>query len=125
MNPFRTGKLVLYQVIFTRGWHDFELIPFCVLGIIGVCFMSAIDHKYLWDSWLNYTLNIGYLRWTFHKSKPSHCKVTERFSYKRISNCGSCHCGIHLSLDQLSKHFHASSSLGACSKPVSRMQGNK
>ncbi|KAK6543851.1 hypothetical protein TWF694_000578 [Orbilia ellipsospora] len=35
MNPFRTGKLVLYQVIFTRGWHDFELIPFCVLGIIG------------------------------------------------------------------------------------------
>ncbi|EWC47021.1 hypothetical protein DRE_03783 [Drechslerella stenobrocha 248] len=35
MNPFRTGKLVLYQVIFTRGWHDFELIPFCILGIMG------------------------------------------------------------------------------------------
>ncbi|KAK6341244.1 hypothetical protein TWF696_008330 [Orbilia brochopaga] len=35
MNPFRTGKLVMYQVIFTRGWHDFELIPFCVLGIMG------------------------------------------------------------------------------------------
>ncbi|KAK6348298.1 hypothetical protein TWF718_006103 [Orbilia javanica] len=35
MNPFRTEKLVMYQVIFTRGWHDFELIPFCVLGIMG------------------------------------------------------------------------------------------
>ena len=36
MNPFRTGKLVLYQVKYTRGWHDFEMIPFCILGILGV-----------------------------------------------------------------------------------------
>ncbi|KAF8243288.1 hypothetical protein K440DRAFT_562321 [Wilcoxina mikolae CBS 423.85] len=35
MNPFRTGKLVLYQVKYTRGWHDFEMIPFCILGILG------------------------------------------------------------------------------------------
>ncbi|RPB14014.1 hypothetical protein P167DRAFT_558123 [Morchella conica CCBAS932] len=35
MNPFRTGKLVLYQVKYTRGWHDFEIIPFAVLGVIG------------------------------------------------------------------------------------------
>lgn len=36
MNPFRTGKLVLYQVKYTRGWHDFEMVPFCILGILGV-----------------------------------------------------------------------------------------
>lgn len=35
MNPFRTGKLVLYQVKYTRGWHDFELVPFALLGILG------------------------------------------------------------------------------------------
>lgn len=34
-NPFRTGKLVLYQVTYTSGWHDFEIVPFAILGIIG------------------------------------------------------------------------------------------
>jgi len=34
-NPFRTGKLVLYQVTYHSGWHDFELLPFAFLGILG------------------------------------------------------------------------------------------
>ena len=34
-NPFRTGKLVLFQVTYHSGWHAFELIPFAILGIIG------------------------------------------------------------------------------------------
>ncbi|KAF2001552.1 chloride channel protein 3 [Amniculicola lignicola CBS 123094] len=34
-NPFRTGKLVLYQVTYHSGWHDFELIPFAFLGLLG------------------------------------------------------------------------------------------
>jgi chloride channel 3/4/5 len=34
-NPFRTGKLVLYQVTYSSGWHGFEMVPFAVLGIIG------------------------------------------------------------------------------------------
>jgi chloride channel 3/4/5 len=34
-NPFRTGKLVLYQVTYHSGWHSFELVPFALLGIIG------------------------------------------------------------------------------------------
>ncbi|KAI0128345.1 chloride channel protein 5 [Xylariales sp. AK1849] len=34
-DPFRSGKLVLYQVKYTTSWHGFELIPFAVLGIIG------------------------------------------------------------------------------------------
>ena len=34
-NPFRTGKLVLYQVTYSSGWHGFEMVPFAILGIIG------------------------------------------------------------------------------------------
>lgn len=34
-NPFRTGKLVLYQVTYHSGWHDFELAPFAFLGVLG------------------------------------------------------------------------------------------
>lgn len=34
-DPFRSGNLVLYQVTYSTGWHDFELIPFAMLGIFG------------------------------------------------------------------------------------------
>lgn len=34
-DPFRTGKLVQYQVTYSRGWHDFETVPFALLGVIG------------------------------------------------------------------------------------------
>lgn len=36
MNPFRTGKLVLFQVHFDRDWHFFELGFFVLIGIFGV-----------------------------------------------------------------------------------------
>ncbi|KAF9010637.1 Cl-channel protein [Cyathus striatus] len=35
MNPFRTGKLVLFQVTYDRDWHYFEIIFFIILGIFG------------------------------------------------------------------------------------------
>lgn len=35
INPFRTGKIVLYQVEYSSGWHGFEVVPFALLGIIG------------------------------------------------------------------------------------------
>lgn len=35
LNPFRTGNVVLFQVIYDRVWHRFELVPFAVLGVIG------------------------------------------------------------------------------------------
>lgn len=35
LNPFRTGKIVLYQVTYTRVWHRFEMVPFILLGILG------------------------------------------------------------------------------------------
>ncbi|KAB5588747.1 Chloride channel protein [Ceratobasidium theobromae] len=35
MNPFRTGKLVLFQVTYDRDWHFFEIIFFMIIGIFG------------------------------------------------------------------------------------------
>lgn len=35
-DPFRSGKLVLYQVTYSTGWHGFEIVPFALLGIFGV-----------------------------------------------------------------------------------------
>ncbi|MCJ1352689.1 MAG: hypothetical protein MMC33_002673 [Icmadophila ericetorum] len=34
-NPFRTEKVVLYQVTYSTGWHNFEMVPFALLGVIG------------------------------------------------------------------------------------------
>ena len=41
LNPFRTEKLVLYQVTYSTGWHAFELIPFALLGLIGGLYGAA------------------------------------------------------------------------------------
>lgn len=35
LDPFRSGKLVLFQVKYSTGWHGFEIIPFAILGIVG------------------------------------------------------------------------------------------
>lgn len=40
MNPFRTGKLVLFQVTYDRDWHFFEIIFFVIIGVFGVSFQS-------------------------------------------------------------------------------------
>lgn len=40
-NPFRTGKLVLYQVTYSTGWHAFELFPFAILGVFGGLYGAA------------------------------------------------------------------------------------
>ncbi|RUS29203.1 LOW QUALITY PROTEIN: putative voltage-gated chloride channel, partial [Jimgerdemannia flammicorona] len=35
MNPFRTGKLVMFQVTYDRDWHMFEVIFFSIIGLFG------------------------------------------------------------------------------------------
>ncbi|KAG6920141.1 hypothetical protein DXG01_004907 [Tephrocybe rancida] len=35
MNPFRTGKLVLFQITYDRDWHFFEIMFYIILGIFG------------------------------------------------------------------------------------------
>ncbi|KAG4442420.1 hypothetical protein IFR05_002122 [Cadophora sp. M221] len=34
-DPFRSGKLVMYQVTYSTDWHGFEMIPFALLGVFG------------------------------------------------------------------------------------------
>ncbi|KAF8325186.1 chloride channel [Cantharellus anzutake] len=35
LDPFGTGKLVLFQVTYDKDWHTFELLPFLILGVFG------------------------------------------------------------------------------------------
>ncbi|KAG9045510.1 hypothetical protein FS837_006172 [Tulasnella sp. UAMH 9824] len=35
LDPFGTGKLVLFQVTYDEDWHAFELVPFLFLGVFG------------------------------------------------------------------------------------------
>ncbi|KAG5912620.1 hypothetical protein E4U42_002096, partial [Claviceps africana] len=34
-DPFRSGKLVLYQTKYSVDWHGFEIVPYAMLGILG------------------------------------------------------------------------------------------
>ena len=34
-NPFRTGKLVLYQVTYHSSWKPFEVLSFAIIGVTG------------------------------------------------------------------------------------------
>jgi len=35
LDPFGTGKLVLFQVTYDKDWHYYELFPFLLLGVFG------------------------------------------------------------------------------------------
>ncbi|KAI9762205.1 MAG: hypothetical protein M4579_000528 [Chaenotheca gracillima] len=50
LNPFRTGKLVLYQVTYSTGWHGFEMIPFALLGILGGLYGAIFIRVNMWVS---------------------------------------------------------------------------
>ncbi|KAJ1982098.1 hypothetical protein H4R34_001828 [Dimargaris verticillata] len=42
VNPFRTGKLVAFQVTYDRAWHGFELVFFILIGALGGLIGTAI-----------------------------------------------------------------------------------
>nr|KAJ3419505.1 hypothetical protein HK105_006864 [Polyrhizophydium stewartii] len=58
VNPFRTGKLVLFQVTYNRDWHGFELPFFILLGILGGLYGTLFIKLNVWynsyrkTSWL-------------------------------------------------------------------------
>ncbi|CAG8506984.1 4797_t:CDS:10 [Paraglomus occultum] len=60
LNPFRTGKLVLFQVVYDREWHNFELIFYVLLGVIGGlygAFLIRVNLKiaaFRKETWLRY-----------------------------------------------------------------------
>lgn len=44
LNPFHTGKIVLFQVTHSSDWHSFELPPFMLLGLVGGLFGGLFIH---------------------------------------------------------------------------------
>ena len=41
MDPFGTGKIVLFQVRYDKEYHLFELLPFLLTGVFAVSFFHA------------------------------------------------------------------------------------
>ncbi|KAG0374741.1 glycerol ethanol, ferric requiring protein [Mortierella sp. AD032] len=53
MNPYRTGKLVMFQVSYDRDWHFFEMIFFVLLGVFGGLYGTLI---------IKYNLKVQHVR---------------------------------------------------------------
>ncbi|KAJ6586988.1 chloride channel [Mycena vulgaris] len=50
LDPFGTGKLVLFQVTYDKDWHAFELLPFLLLGVFGGVYGAYFSKlNYLWS----------------------------------------------------------------------------
>ncbi|CAG8546478.1 15064_t:CDS:10 [Funneliformis mosseae] len=59
INPFGTGKIVMFQVSYDKDWHTFEIVSFLILGILGglfgalLCKLIILYTKYVRNrSWL-------------------------------------------------------------------------
>ncbi|EKM81010.1 hypothetical protein AGABI1DRAFT_37258 [Agaricus bisporus var. burnettii JB137-S8] len=49
LDPFGTGKIVLFQVTYDKDWHVLELLPFIFLGVFGGVFgayFSKLNHRW-------------------------------------------------------------------------------
>lgn len=106
LDPFRTGKLVLYQVTYSSGWHGFEMVPFALLGIFGVrpdWFVSGTAVNNV----------LGNLRRTFHQGKHEGCRVEEIIADTTWSSHPSYDRGTPKCTDQLPKLIHARTILRA------------
>ena len=52
LNPFGTGKIVIFQVTYDQDWHAHELFFFVLLGIFGVSGNMVVHHSTL-TSWFS------------------------------------------------------------------------
>ena len=48
MDPFRSGKLVMFQVKHSTDWARFEMIPYALLGVFGVSKKAARPWCHPW-----------------------------------------------------------------------------
>ncbi|KAG2111266.1 chloride channel [Suillus discolor] len=52
LNPFGTGKVVLFQVTYDKDWHAYELIFFIILGVLGGvygAYFSKLNYRWSRD----------------------------------------------------------------------------
>ncbi|KAI8343231.1 chloride channel [Chlamydoabsidia padenii] len=61
MNPFRTGKLVMFQVSYDREWHFFEYLFVVVIGIFGGLYGALV---------IKYNIMVAELRKKYLKDFP-------------------------------------------------------
>ncbi|ORE11226.1 hypothetical protein BCV72DRAFT_220089 [Rhizopus microsporus var. microsporus] len=61
MNPFRTGKLVMFQVSYDRDWHFFEYIFVVIIGLFGGLYGALV---------IKYNLLVAQFRKTTLKDFP-------------------------------------------------------
>lgn len=101
LDPFRSGKLVLYQVTYSTGWHGFEMIPYAILGIFGVCYRTLSLDSF------QFLLYLGNLWWVVHQGEHESCSVEES-SYVAAWTCdpSNARCITHSS-DQLPELLYA------------------
>ncbi|KAG9009352.1 hypothetical protein FRB94_012169 [Tulasnella sp. JGI-2019a] len=53
LDPFGTGKLVLFQVTYDKDWHAFELVPFLLLGVFGGVYGAYFSKlNYRWSRYV-------------------------------------------------------------------------
>ncbi len=91
-DPFRSGKLVLYQVTYSTGWHSFEIIPFAILGVLGV---RCLPH------FTAFADCVGSLWRIIHQSEHEGCPMEEISYLATRTRHSSDDCGITYSVDQL------------------------
>lgn len=48
LDPFGTGKIVLFQVTYDRDWHTFELLGFLLLGVAGGVYGALFCKANIW-----------------------------------------------------------------------------
>ncbi|KAG0360740.1 chloride channel [Gamsiella multidivaricata] len=75
MNPYRTGKLVMFQVSYDRDWHFFEIIFFVLLGTFGGLYgamiikynlkVQQVRKRYLADYGVIEAASLAFLTCTF------------------------------------------------------------
>ncbi|KAF9012379.1 voltage-gated chloride channel [Cyathus striatus] len=63
LDPFGTGKLVLFQVTYDKDWHAYELLPFLFLGLLGGVYGAYFSK-------LNYRWSKHVRNGTWMKSHP-------------------------------------------------------
>ncbi|KAI5476133.1 voltage-gated chloride channel [Pseudohyphozyma bogoriensis] len=62
LNPFGSGKIVLFAVTYDRDWHTFELAGFALLGALGGIYGALFCKANIW--WTKHARNGTFLK--FH-----------------------------------------------------------
>lgn len=78
LDPFGTGKLVLFQVTYDKDWHAYELLPFLLLGVFGGVYGAYFSK-------LNF-------RWSRHVRNGTWLKAHPIFEVMLITLITTCLC---------------------------------